>query len=152
MRESSHNFFNQVKKTYFYLYQNIWYTILHKYCNNISKVLQVYCKNIAFHWQQQSSGGVCEQTYCKNISKILHKYCVSWTTVVAWRSMRGKTLQEYFKNIAKILRFIDNSDQMAEYASYAKNEDNEVIVSAAHDHTQSVFHHRSLSFPLFLSL
>ena len=60
--------------------------------------------------------------------------------------MRGKTLQEYFKNIAQILRFIDNSDQMAEYASYAKNEDNEVTVSAAHDHTQSVFRHRSLSF------
>ena len=92
------------------------------------------------------------QQYFKSIASILQKYCISLTTAVIWRSMRAKILQEYFKNIAKILRYIDNSGHMAEYASYAKNEDNEVIVSAAHDHTQSVFHHRSLSFPLFLSL
>ena len=84
-------------------------------------------------------------------SNALQKYCITLTKAVIWRSMRANILQEYFKNIAQILRFIDNSDQMAEYASYAKNEDNEVTVSAAHDHTQSVFHHRSLSFPLFLS-
>ena len=122
-------------------YINIYGHMAEYVSKNISRLFQKYCKILCYI---DSCGHMAEYV-SKNVAKIFDQSCKIFQDV-------AKILQQYFKNIAKILRYIHTSGHLAEYASYAKNEDNEVTVSAAHDHTQSVFHHRSLSFPLFLSL
>ena len=153
MKESSHNFFSKFalssqetlclpvsssKK----LYYNDNSGNLARYASkNIVRIFQKHCKLLCYI----DSYGHMAEYVSKNIARIFDQSYKIFQDV-------AKILQQYFKNIAKILRYIHTSGHLAEYASYAKNEDNEVTVSAAHDHTQSVFHHRSLSFPLFLSL